>query len=42
MQMPLPKEAKEALEKTASMADDIKAIRSALETLVELERARAT
>lgn len=41
MSMPLPKEAKDALEQTKEMADDIKAIRVALERLVELEEARA-
>ena len=38
--MPLPKEAKEALQKTATMAEDISAIRSALERLVEIEEKR--
>ncbi|UOW93137.1 hypothetical protein SEA_NOSHOW_70 [Mycobacterium phage NoShow] len=37
MQMPLPKEAKDALAKTGDMADDIKAIRTSLERLVQIE-----
>lgn len=39
--MPLPKEAKEALTKTATMADDLTAIRGCLERLLELEEKRA-